>query len=522
MSKRPSGVFLPPINLERASPVPLFKQLYDAVRQSILRGTLRKGLRLPSTRILARELGVSRNIVVIAFEQLHAEGYLESRTGAGTFVTKMLPEDVLLLEANPLNGNRALSERGKAFKRLPQIGLPTTDPRLRCAPFRYGLPALDELPLDLWGRLLARNCRKAPVDIAVHGHAAGLLRLREAIASYVGLARGVRCKTDQVIIVNGSQQAIDLAARVLADPGDVAIMEDPGYIGALSALRAAGMKVIPISVGKDGLRVELLSRKQVKGKLVYVTPSHQFPLGVVLSIANRLQLLDWAAQNDAWIIEDDFDSEYRYESKPIPALQGLDRNGRVIYAGTFSKVLFPSLRLGYVIVPEDLVDAFASARWISDRCSPLIEQAALADFIVEGHFASHIRRMRALYMERRSVMIEALRQHLGDLLETWDTEAGMHTVAWLPPTMEDFTISAEAAKAGLYILPASGFAMRPLSRGGLLLGYAAFTPAAIQKGVRDLELVIRRRLRFPQPRGSPPSSDCTPAAENPTFEPLAP
>lgn len=500
MSKRPSGVFLPPINLERASTLPLYKQLYDEVRQSILRGTLRKGLRLPSTRMLARELRVSRNIVVIAFEQLLAEGYLESRTGAGTFVTKTLPEDVLQVGPNPLNGNRALSERGKAFRRLPQIGLPITDPRLRCAPFRYGLPALDELPLDLWGRLLARHCRTAPIQIAVHGDAAGLPRLREAIASYVGIARGVRCKTEQVIIVNGSQQAIDLAARVLADPGDVAIMEDPGYVGARSALQAAGIKVVPIRVGKDGLRVELLSRKQVKGRLVYVTPSHQFPLGVVLSLANRLQLLDWATQNDAWIIEDDFDSEYRFESKPIPALQGLDRNGRVIYAGTFSKVLFPSLRLGYVIVPEDLVDAFSSARWISDRCSPLIEQAALADFIAEGHFASHIRRMRALYMERRSVMIDTLRERLGDLLETWDTEAGMHTVGWLPPTMDDFRISAEAAKAGLYILPASGFAMRALPRGGLLLGYAAFTPTVIQKGIRDLESVIRKCVPLGTPR----------------------
>lgn len=500
MSKRPGRVFLPPIALERASSLPLYKQLYDAIRQSILCGTLRKGLRLPSTRSLASELRVSRNIVVIAFEQLVAEGYLDSRTGAGTFVTKTLPEDVLQIEENSLNGNRALSARGKVFKRLPQLALPTADPKLRYAPFRYGLPALDELPLDLWGRLLARHCRKAPAEIAVHGDPTGLPRLREAIASYVGVARGVRCHADQVIVVNGSQQAIDLAARVLADPGDVAIMEDPGYIGARSTLQAAGMKVIPITVGKDGLRVELLSKKQVKGKLVYVTPSHQFPLGVVLSLVNRLQLLDWVAQNDSWIIEDDFDSEYRYQSKPIPALQGLDRNGRVIYVGTFSKVLFPSLRLGYLIVPEDLVDTFLAARWVSDRCSPLIEQAALAEFIAEGHFASHIRRMRTLYMERRSVMIETIRERLGDLLETGDAEAGMHTVGWLPSHIEDSQISAEAAKAGLFILPVSGFAVRPLSRGGLLLGYAGFTPAAIRKGIRDLEAVIRRCVPASRPR----------------------
>ena len=295
MSKRPSGVFLPPISLERASSWPLYKQLYEAIRQCILRGTLRKGLRLPSTRTLARELRVSRNIVVIAFEQLLAEGYIESTIGAGTFVTGTLPEDVLQVESNPLNGNRRLSERGNTFKRLPQLALPARDPRLRYAPFRYGLPALDELPLDLWGRLLARHCRKAPAEIAVHGEAAGLMRLREAITTYVGAARGVRCNASQVIVVNGSQQAIDLAARVLADPGDVAIIEDPGYIGARSALQAAGMKLIPITVGKEGLRVKVLSQRHLSAKLVYVTPSHQFPLGVILSLANRLQLLDWAA-----------------------------------------------------------------------------------------------------------------------------------------------------------------------------------------------------------------------------------
>lgn len=498
MSKNPASYYLPALSIDRASSIPLYKQLYEAIRQAILHRTLTKGLRLPSTRYLAGELKVSRNIVVLAFEQLLAEGYLESRTGAGTFITKTLPDDVLRVETNRANGVRALSKRSKTLQNLPRLALPLADPRLRYAPFRYGLPALDELPLELWGRLLARHSRKAPAEIAVHGEAAGLKRLREAIVSYVGVARGVRCDSDQVIIVNGSQQAIDLAARLLADPGDNAIMEDPGYIGALSALRAAEMKIVPVRVGRNGLRVELLSEKGIKGKLVYVTPSHQFPTGVALSLANRLQLLEWANENDAWIVEDDFDSEYRYESKPIPALQGLDRNDRVIYIGTFSKVLFPSLRIGYLIVPADLVDPFRAARWVSDRSSPLIEQAALADFISEGHFASHIRRMRALYMERRSVMIETLRERLGDLVETWDAEAGMHTVAWLPPRADDLRIAAEAAKAGLFILPASGFALRPLSRGGLLLGYAAFSPTVIRKGIRELGVIVRRLVRTPQ------------------------
>ena len=487
----PRGVFLPAISLERESPVPLYKQLYQAIRQAILSGTLTKELRLPSTRLLAAELKVSRNIVVIAFEQLLAEGYIQSRTGAGTFVTKTLPEEVLQVQGQSATGNRTLSERGKAIRRL-SFFVPPPSPKLRYAPFRHGLPALDHLPLELWGRFLARHCRKASAEIAIHGDPAGLRRLREVIASYAGVARGVRCSADQVIIVNGSQQAIDIAARVLADPDDAAVIEDPGYSGARSALQAAGVKLLPIRVGRDGLRVPLLSRKQLKAKLVYVTPSHQFPLGVVLSLANRLELLDWARQNGAWIVEDDFDSEYRYESKPIPALQGLDQAGRVIYVGTFSKVLFPSLRLGYVIVPLDLVDSFVAARWISDRCSPLVEQAALADFIGEGHFASHIRRMRAIYMERRTVMAEAIRERLAHLVEIWDAEAGMHTIVWLPPHIDDSRVAAEAAEAGLNVGPVSDFALRPLSRGGLLLGYAAFTPEVIRKGVRDLEIVVRK------------------------------
>jgi len=434
----------------------------------------------------------------MTFEQLLAEGYLQSQTGAGTFVTNTLPEEVLQVHPGSVKGSRTLSERSKAIKRVPHLNgrfccaIPSMDPKLRYAPFRYGLPALDELPLDLWGRLLARHCRIAPAEVAVHGDPGGLPRLREAIASYVGAARGVRCRAEQVIITNGSQQAIDLAARVLADPGEAAIIEDPGYIGARAALEAAGLKVVPVRVGRDGLRVDLLTGKQRRAKLVYVTPSHQFPLGVVLSLANRLQLLDWAARNDAWILEDDFDSEYRYGSKPIPALQGLDGNCRVIYIGTFSKVLFATLRLGYLIVPEDLLDTFVAARWVFDRGSPLVEQAALAEFIAEGHLASHIRRMRALYMERRSIMIGTIREDMGDILETWDSEAGMHTLAWLPPHLDDSRVSEGAAKAGVYAMPLSTFSIRRPSRGGLVLGYAAFKPSVITKSLKDLECVIRQ------------------------------
>jgi len=494
MSKSPGRVFLPIIALDPGSPMPLYKQLYDAIRQAILQGTLRRGLRLPSTRQISAELKISRNTVVIAFEQLLAEGYIECKTGSGTVVTNTLPDEVLQVQRQQFNGNRTVSLRSKTVRKLAPLIPAMLDPKLRFAPFLYGLPALDELPLDVWGRLLARHCRTASIEIATHGDPAGFRRLREAISSYLGVARGVRCHAGQVIIVNGSQQAIDLTSRVLADQGDAAVVEDPGYPGVRWVLQAAGIKLVPLPVARDGLRVELLLREKVKAKLVYVTPSHQFPLGVALSLANRLQLLDWAVRNNAWILEDDYDSEYRYESRPLPALQGLDRDGRVIYIGTFSKVLFPTLRLGYLVVPEDLVDAFVATKWISDRCCPLVEQAALAEFISEGYFASHIRRMRALYMERRSVMIETIREELGGLLEPWDPEAGMHTVAWLPPKVEDSQVSADAAKVGLNIFPVSRFALRPLPRGGLLLGYAAFSPEIIRKRVPDLESLIKTHV----------------------------
>jgi GntR family transcriptional regulator/MocR family aminotransferase len=347
--------------------------------------------------------------------------------------------------------------------------------------------------LEIWGRLVARHFRRAPIELLGHGDSAGYWPLREAIATYAGVARGVRCHPSQVIVVNGSQQAIDLAARVLLDPGDRAAVENPGYLGARSALQAAGIRLVPVPVDEDGLSVEALQRKPGV-KLAYVTPSHQFPVGVVLSLARRLELLDWAARRRAWIFEDDYDSEYRYESRPIPALQGLDQEGRVIYVGTLSKVLFPSIRFGYVIVPEDLVQPFVAARALTDISSPLVEQAALADFIAEGHLASHIRRMRALYMERRDAMKDEIQSEFDGLLEIQDTQAGMHLVAWLPQGVDDALISREAAKAGLYVMPVSAFAIAPLERGGLLLGFAGFSQAVIRKGLRELGAVVRQCL----------------------------
>ena len=384
-----------------------------------------------------------------------------------------------------------------AGQTTPDPGMPPYPPvrAARLAPFQYGLPALDELPLELWGRLVARHFRKATRDLLGHGDSAGLWSLREAIASYVGVARGVRCNPSQVIVVNGSQQAIDLAARVLLDPGDCAVVENPGYLGARSALLAAGIRLFPVPVDREGLAMPVLKRRRPNAKLVYVTPSHQFPLGVVLSLARRLELLDWAARRGTWIFEDDYDSEYRYESRPIPALQGLDQEGRVIYVGTLSKVLFPAIRFGYMIVPEDLVQPFVAARALTDLSSPQVEQAALAEFISEGHLASHIRRMRSLYMERRDFMKRMIEEELPGLLEVQDTEAGMHFVAWLPPGADDARISRAAAIAGLHVMPVSAFAISPLERAGLLLGFAGFSKPVIRKGIRELSLIVKRCLQ---------------------------
>jgi GntR family transcriptional regulator/MocR family aminotransferase len=495
MAKQSGSVFLPALSVDRASGVPLYKQIYGEIRRTILDGTLHSGLRLPSTRLLAEELGVSRNIVVLAFEQLVAEGYLQSKTGAGTSVAQTMPDEILHVgrragQQGPFPKRNPLSRRGRRIARMTTLAR-TLVPAARMAPFQYSLPALDELPLEIWGRLVARHFRRAPQELLGHGDSAGYWPLREAIATYAGVARGVRCRPSQVIVVNGSQQAIDLAARVLLDPGDRAAVENPGYLGARSALQAAGIRLVPVPVDEDGLSVPALKHKP-PAKLVYVTPSHQFPVGVVLSLARRLELLDWAARQRAWIFEDDYDSEYRYESRPIPALQGLDHEGRVIYVGTLSKVLFPSIRFGYLIVPQDLVQPFVAARALTDISSPLVEQAALADFIAEGHLASHIRRMRSLYMERRDVMKDAIQKECAGLLEVQDTQAGMHLVAWLPQGADDALISREAAKAGLYVMPVSAFAIAPLRRTGLLLGFAGFTKAVIRKGIRELGGVVRR------------------------------
>jgi len=391
--------------------LPLHRQLYDALRAAILDGRLPAGARLPATRVLAVDLGLSRTTVLTDMAQLLAEGYVEGKTGSGTYVARVLP-DAPFLVASPLASDRAAVGEGapapEPDRTLSHCGrllmaAPSAPPRDAGAPraFRTGVPALDVFPWKAWLRIEARCLRRLSGALRLYDNPAGYRPLRQAIADYLGAARAVRCDPDQVIVVTGSQQALDLVARLLLDPGDAVWVEDPGYGGAKGALAAAGARLVPVPVDAEGLDVAAGMRRHASARLACVTPSHQYPLGVTMSLTRRLALLRWASDAGAWVLEDDYDSEYRYAGRPLAALQGLDTAGRVIYMGTFSKVLLPALRLGYLVAPPDLADAFARAKALTDCGSPVLGQAVVADFLAEGHVGRHIRRMRALYSERQ-------------------------------------------------------------------------------------------------------------------------
>lgn len=477
-----------PIRLDTSSATPLHRQLYDALRAAILGGSLKPGTRLPATRALAETLGVSRNTVIGAFEQLYAEGYIEGRTGSGTFVSPALPDDMLHVpqQAQPQRDRErrsGLSKRGVLLAATPVSQ--SSGPALVQA-FRPGIPALDHFPFEIWSRLMQQRWRRPPAELLTYGSPMGYQPLREAIAAYVQAARGVRCEPEQVIVVAGSQQGLDLAARVLLDPGDSVWVEDPGYLGARGALLAAGARLVPLPVDTEGLSVAAGVSACPEARMAYVTPSHQYPLGVTMSLARRLALLDWASHAGAWVLEDDYDSEYRYAGRPLLALQGLDSEHRTIYLGTFSKVLFPALRLGYLVVPHTLADAFGAARALADRHAPSIDQAVLADFMHNGHFTRHIRRTRALYAERQAILVEYATRQLAGLIDIGPAEAGMHVVGWLPEGSSDQAVSQRAAQQQVIAPPLSAYALAHMPPPALMLGYATIDEAEIKRGIEGL------------------------------------
>lgn len=479
------------IPLDPSADEPLHRQLYQGMREAIRAGRLGPGVRIPSTRRLAEHLGVSRSTVLVAFDQLVAEGYVVGAVGSGSYVATELPDP--LPERGPAPIAPAgvvapvrLSTRGRSLQGIRQrAGVPY--PR----PFWPGVPPLDEFPRSLWARLAARRYRRIAQTELFHGPAAGYAPLREAIAAHLTASRGVRAGAGQVIVLSSAQEGMELIGRVLLDPGDAAWIEDPNWSGARGALVSAGATVVPVPVDDDGLRVADGMARAPEARLAYVCPSHQFPAGVTLSLDRRRALLDWAGRNEAWILEDDYDSEYLFSKRPLTALQGLDTAGRVLYVGTFNKTLFPSLRLAYLVVPECLVEPFLAVRGIGGQHAPVIDQAILADFLAEGHYASHMRRMRTLCRQRRDFMIAAASREAPDLLQIGQTEGGLHVVGWLPPGSDDRKVSAAAERFGVRAGAISSHYLGSCPRPGLVLGYAGFTRQQIDGAMHRLADALR-------------------------------
>jgi GntR family transcriptional regulator/MocR family aminotransferase len=473
----------------------LQRQVCSGIRRAILEGVVSPGMRLPSSRALAAELDVSRTTTILVLEQLVAEGYLTARVGAGTFVAEELPDDLpRLAPARRVAGRSRsrLSRRGAAVAAAPQGAERLAGPP---GAFRVGTPGVDLFPVRLWSRLAGRCLRSATGSDLDYGDPAGLPALRMAIANHVSASRGARCEADQVLVVAGAQQGLDLVCRMLLDPGDRAWLEDPGYPGARSALVAAGARIVPVRVDAEGLELASARRLGRAARLVYVTPSHQYPLGVPMSLPRRLALLKWASSARAWIVEDDYDSEFRYGTRSIPCLHGLDEDGRVIYLGSFSKTLFPALRLGFLIAPADLCAQLAKARGAADQHPPALDQATLAAFIGEGHFARHLSRMRTAYRERLETLVAAAARLCGDVLRVRETRTGLHVVADLEG-VDARRVSAEAARRGVEATPLAVYFARPSQApNALLLGFAAVGPRALVRGMEVLAAAIESARR---------------------------
>jgi GntR family transcriptional regulator/MocR family aminotransferase len=499
-----------PVSLDDQGGLPLHRQLYNQLRLAILEGRLAGGSRMPSTRALAAQLGFSRNTVSSAYDQLLAEGYITARMGSGTFVCEAPPDD---LYQTPVRDRRASPElppvpdnvvpRLSAWARRAIHGVvdemtPRGAARLPYD-FRDGRPAVDYFPMDLWRRLLGRRLRSRNLSQFGYAPSTGVEALRASLAEYLRRARAVKCTPEQILIVNGSQQALDLLARISLDPGDAVMLEEPGYLGARRAFTAQGARLLPVPVDASGMVTDDLDRASdgVSPKLLYVTPSHQFPTGAVLSLPRRLALLRWAREHGTLVLEDDYDSEFRYQGRPVEALQGLDTSGTVIYIGTFSKVLFPSLRVGYLVLPPSLVGAVSTAKWLSDRYTATIEQQVLADFFDEGHFERHLRAMRMIYQSRHDTFVAALHRELGDLVLAPTTGTGLHTLVTLRASLPVEALVARAAAKGVGIYPARPYYLNDPGTTSLVMGFTGLDEGKIDEGMSRLGSVIRAQMAEP-------------------------
>ncbi len=493
MSERAASDLL--IRIDPRARTGLQRQLYAGIRRAIVEGIVAPGTRLPSSRALAQDLGVSRMTAVLALDQLRAEGYLEARRTSGTFVVTELPDLAPAPRVAPppaVPRHPPVSARGAALAAIPpsarRVGIA---PR----PFRLGVPALDLFPVRTWAQIAGRRLRSVTAAQLDYGDIAGVRALREAIAEHVSSARGTRCDAAQIFVTAGAQRAQELVCSLLLDSGDAAWLEEPGYPGARRALLAAGARLVPVPVDADGLDVVAGARLAPSARLALVTPSHQFPLGVSMTLARRTALLAWARDARAWVVEDDYDSEFRHGARPVPCVHGLDADGRVVYVSSFSKTLFPSLRLGFLVVPPDLHDTIWASRRAADHAPPTLDQVTLAEFIADGHYDRHLRRMRTAYTERLEALAEAAERCCGGALRLNPVSTGLHVAAELLGA-DDARVFAEAATRGVEVMPLSAYHVGEGPRlNGLVLGFGAARPDAMGPAMERLAAAIEAARR---------------------------
>jgi len=491
--------------LEKNGSISLGRQLYDIIRQLILTGDLRAGTKLPASRVLSREIGLSRNTVLSAYEQLHSEGFVVSATGSGTFVSDTVPcLPSRQPEPSPTDAvvppHLALSRRGAELVRTAQASA------RQWGAFTPGVPDVSLFPHEVWSRLMRRRWRKPDPTLLTYSHGPGYLPLRTALAQYLRLARSVECEPDQIIVTSGIHQSLSLIASLLGESSEVAWVENPCYWGARTVLRASGLRTQPIDVDDEGMAPSA-GQMQTPPRFIFVTPSHQYPLGTVMSLSRRRMLLEYAHRNNIWIIEDDYDSEFRFDGRPLASLQGLDSHDRVIYLGTFSKTLFPGLRMGFMVLPKVLSTHFAAGLSELYREGRLLDQAVVADFMNEGHYTAHIKRMRVLYARRQVLLREAIVEHFGQDWPISTHEAGLHLVMHLPEGADDVGIVLAAHSLGISIRPLSRYYAGGAGRPGLLFGYASVPDDEIKPAFQTLvaaitptlEHVRRSRQKTPAP-----------------------
>jgi GntR family transcriptional regulator/MocR family aminotransferase len=476
------------VQLDRTSGTPLSRQIYKQVRAAVLSGILGPDTKLPATRAMAAKLRVARASVVAAYEQLLAEGYVEGRPGSGTFVSTDFVDHggaLRLRSTRRVVKSRPLPGPAQAFADFERPTVQTEG-----LPFNTGRTLIDARTSEIWRMLTRRAARSLESCDLGYTDPCGLIELRRTICDYLRVARSVRCDPEQIVITTGAQHAIDIVIRVILTPGDEVWVEDPGYPLTHALLLLAKARPQPIPVDAQGIVVNLGLRTAPTARAVFVTPSHQFPMGVVLSMARRLELLAWARASGAFIIEDDYTSEFRYSGPPLASLQGLDDEARVIYVGTLNKALFPGLRIGYAVVPYALLPAFTNARYLMDRQPPTLYQKVVAAFIEQGHFAAHVRRTRQMYREQRDVLAATLMRHAADHLEVTVPDQGMHLVAYLNGGVSDTEIESAARRAGIIVRATSRFYRSASARPGLMLGFSGFPPHLIVPATEKLTALI--------------------------------